>query len=416
MAFLVCLSGCSELFGLDEVMLPPPPDAAPDATLPVMGCTPASMLQEEFDDPGGNTVWFPTVSGSGTHTIANGALRVMITPADAYYTVSADRFYDMRDDHFTFELTDAGLDAESDIEVRIDGDPNQQTWLQFFRTGTTLALRRATGNGVPMQLSSITYSPAIHRFLRFKSSGTQVVFQASGNGTDFIDLLTAFDVDWIGTARPDIRLHRGLSATMFDASLHSVRGGTSMVGACPVRELVDTFDGDAVTPTWKRSVAYNGAITQSGGAIEIANMPDLYLSATIAPLRLYDLTNASITIDIEQMFETTGDLFFELGFRGIGGRAEVMRQAQGVLSIEHYDGSVVQTKPYTPAAMRFWRLTTAGTKVTWATSGDGVTFAPVAETTGHVGLDRADVFLRGNGTSSAQTSVRISSVTGADAP
>jgi len=414
-AFLVCLSGCSELFGLDEVTPPPPPDAAPDARLPVMGCTPASLLHEEFDDPGG-TPWFPTISGTGTALLVGGALQIVISATDAYFTVSSERFYDMRDDQFTFELTETGLDADSSIEVRIDADPEEKSWLQFFRTGTKLHLRRANLNGIVMELAMFDYVPADHRFLRFKHSGTQVIFQTSGNGTDYTDRLTAFDVTWGATVRPEVVFHRGTGATMFQASLHSVHGGSSAVGACPIRELVETFDGNVITPLWKRTTAYDGTLTQSNGALEVANTPSMNLSATIRPLGLYDLRNASVTIDIEQMFETTQGMWFELGFRGIGGRAEIMRQEMGVLSIEHYDGSVVATKPYVAADARFWRFTEALGKITWATSGDGVTFAPFSETTGHVGLERADVFLSGNGTSSVQTSIRIASVIGADAP
>lgn len=412
-AFLVCLSGCSALFGLDEVVAPPPPDAVPDARPPVMGCTPVSLVHEEFDAA---SVWFPTVTGSAL--LANGALRVVIVANDSYVTISGERFYDLRDDQLTYEITDTGLDSDSSIEVRIDADPEDKSWLQFYRTGTKLLLQRASGDGLTRLLAMVDYVPAMHRFLRFKHSGTQVLLQTSGTGTnDFVDQVTAFDVEWAATARPRIVLHRGKAASMFDVSLHSVHGGSSPIGACPIRQLQETFDGDSVAPLWKRSTAYAaGTVSQSGGAIELANMPDVNLSATIAPLGLYDLTNASITIDIEQMFETAGGLSFELGFQGLGGRAEILKQEMGTLSVEHYDGSVVATKPYVAASMRFWRITTVANKVTWATSGDGVTFDPVAETTGHLGLDRADIFLRGNGMSSAQTSVRISSITGGDAP
>lgn len=47
---LVALCGCSELFGLDEVRLPPPPDSAPDAAAPILSTwTAATALPAERD-------------------------------------------------------------------------------------------------------------------------------------------------------------------------------------------------------------------------------------------------------------------------------------------------------------------------------------------------------------------------------
>jgi hypothetical protein len=102
----LCLAGCDRLLDLRMVSVPPAADAT-DAFMPVIGCSPMSMLAADFADGESNLLSAYGLPSTNTATYNNGALVANLITA-GYLSVLSDYHYELRDSEFTIEITDDG--------------------------------------------------------------------------------------------------------------------------------------------------------------------------------------------------------------------------------------------------------------------------------------------------------------------
>jgi len=397
---LACLGGCDQILGIT------PLDPIPDAPPRPLHCSSTSLIREEFDT---KPAFFPAIYGTGGNAgmINAGKLQInMVT--DGYTTVDGVWFYDMRDDVLTYELSDDNVDPANSVEIRIDGDPQFNNYMVFYREGTKLEFHR-TDNGTFNRLGQITYSPTEHRFMRFNSVGDDVLFQtAAGPDGPFTTQVTAFNVGWLGSVRPGVR--GTVHAPSFVILLDSVIGGSSSTGACPVRDLTDSFDGTDFDTLWKNRSVGSGTLTLSGGSVEMTAIPSGTdpFSASLSPERLYDVRNSSVAIEIEQMLDSASDKVFDFFVRGLGADEAMFSWDTDMLRVKK-NGMQVMSTPFSPTQHRFWRIRESGGNVTWETSADGVAYDPqfVAPMTG---FDKAEIYMHASGVSTPAATMKIAGI------
>jgi hypothetical protein len=178
-------TGCDRVFELGELS---DASSVTDDAVPMDAEIDATLLCVVDDFTGGAidealwTVYDDTPFGSVTQT--GGEL--VITTASAtgnHYGLVATDVRDLTNDVISVELIqtpDASTAAEAGLSIQVDGT----TRYQFFVAGPSLIMRQTVG-GVNDNMS-IAYSPAFHRFLRFRHEGDAMSWETR-----------AMDGEWI---------------------------------------------------------------------------------------------------------------------------------------------------------------------------------------------------------------------------
>jgi hypothetical protein len=198
--------------------------------------------------------------------------------------------------------------------------------------------------------------------------------------------------------------------------LHSIHGGTSTVGACPIVQLADDFsppsapDARGLGPQWFRTESYSGSsLTVVNDEVEMNYNPDgsTYISANLRPTTIYDLRGGMVFLEVPQVSDTTKDQPVVLTLATLDGHRARIFQTQGQLRADRNNDLGVNAAPYDPVMHRWWRIReTAGT-VHFEVSPDGITYNSFGSTADVTGLETTDVIVTAAGIASTPTVVKV---------
>lgn len=188
-ASLTCSVGCHTVFDLDPV-------AGPDAPRGVALC-----VSDDFEAPLEPTRWLIAGIGRGVTTTATGGwLQIDVGESvsatqDPYGGIRSPA-YDLTGGSLEAEIVDPAApttQSESFITIKLDDNNHYDLMVQHGKI-----FARTVDSGVLVDTGSV-FDPVLHRIQRVRhdAATNEVVFEAHGDGTDWLELHRApfqFDV------------------------------------------------------------------------------------------------------------------------------------------------------------------------------------------------------------------------------
>ena len=321
-------------------------------------------------------------------SMSGGALQMSPNPStgSAQGIVRSMKTYSLLNSSFMAKVPGV-LSAAGSVDQQMSLYVDSSNSIRFIYQSGSLYIQKVV-SGTLTTIATITYSSTNHAWWRFRHSGITVYWETSPDGTTWTTQASAaasglfslnslevhFYVESYGSGNPS-------PGTAQFSNLNIVPGGSSP----SIANVADVFTGTSVnTKLWATS-QMNGAITESGGTLNLtpnANTGSAALS--VYSLKNYSLAGSSVFTKAVGVVDAGGnvDNDFSLLLDGSnyikwlyqGGTLYAMASVGGTVSY-------VATLTYSPTSHLWWRIRESGGTVFWDTSADGVTWTNRASRT-----------------------------------
>jgi hypothetical protein len=271
-----------------------PADGAPPS-----GCNGVELFADDFSGSSLSDAWQVVIEAGGAASVAVGALALTSDGAPGSgVEVRSERYFDLRERAVTIELTQPPPPGPASLEFGVLQDLDDSVGILSAADGITAVQTLA---GVPELLGGTSVPAA--RWLRIRSSGGALVWEAAATSEEWVELATrpspiALDLRTVASSAP------------FEARLDTLNGGTPSGAYCKSSALVDDFD--APSPIWKRQVSEPDCVAATlDGHGMLSYSGSTNAACTFRSAAAFDLRGDAVYARVEPA-ELTLDLYTSL--------------------------------------------------------------------------------------------------------
>jgi hypothetical protein len=349
------------------------------------GCGKISMFTDDFAAGSQLPQWNASFQVTNVmYAFSNGQVRFTIA-GNGYAGLDETVSYDMTGDrawvHAVQVPGDPGAPGPQ-MFLKVYNDDVADNSLYMGFEGNTLECEVVVA-GNTTQVCNLTYSASAHQWWQIRQSGSNVIFEASADGSTFNQVAS------VANPFELTHMHYQLLAGSYNgpgsvpAIFDDVNGGVaSTMKYCPASTPTDDFSGASRSTLWGDwSVDTGVTLSQSGGVLSITP------PASTAGMRYgtyetgnaYDLTGSTVRVKVPAMVNAfacdeaalgvndwiTGNAF---GLDVDNGRIACSQQVSGTTTQLGAD------QAYSSVSDLYWRLREQAGSVYCETSADGVTW------------------------------------------
>jgi Concanavalin A-like lectin/glucanases superfamily len=337
-----------------------------------------STLLDKFDDGVMAAFWANTYSDATNlpRIETGGVLRFEHKSGSAVYSAYQSGDYDLTGAAVSCELVNAGT-----------GFTGKRTYLSFLDdtthwirievrwSGTIASLEaRHRIGGAEVQLASIPYSPAGHRWLRMRHSGATVFWETSADGHIWAAFFSEATPITITAGQVELGAGNDSTPPFTDVTVYGAFNLGPLVGV-----LADNFNDNSIDAAkWTTFTSGTGtAVAETGSRLLLTGPSTGAGTAALVSGKYYDLTSSAIAVRIITLGPAAAARKQGIALKSFGSSTDQIgfyRDNTSLVAVKVVGGvtTTLTSIPYNSSLHSRLRIRESARRVIWESSADGL--------------------------------------------